>query len=152
VLAPSASSASPTSLSFSRAFYPAVSETPDRGLFCSPIKPNPAAFWLSPRHAELGLARSRRHNRAVNKPFSWGTVRALAKNKGHVALAIAVPAMYVSTLLATSASSYFGVFLKSLVREDGTKVWSVAAVNLVPTIGSASAFRWRSPNPAVLGG
>lgn len=79
----------------------------------------------------------------MNKPFSWQTVRNLAGNKAHCALAVALPALYVSTLLATSASSYFGVFLKSLKNEDGSAVWSLSAVNLVPVAGSASASLFR---------
>lgn len=70
-----------------------------------PSRPNPRAFWLKPRHVELALERSRRHGRAANKKFNLDTLRRLGKNKAHIALAVAVPAMYVSTLLASSASS-----------------------------------------------
>lgn len=45
--------------------------------------------------------------------------------------------LYIACVLASAGYGYFSLFLKSLKNADGTKVWSVSAINAIPIGGSA---------------
>jgi hypothetical protein len=48
-----------------------------------------------------------------------------------------VPILYIATVLGTYGYVYFGLFLKSVTNENGTKRWTTEQVNLIPIGGSA---------------
>lgn len=51
---------------------------------------------------------------------------------------------YAGIVLATYGYNYFGLFLKSLTNEDGSKRWTTEQVNLIPIGGGAinMTFVW----------
>ncbi|KAK5952411.1 hypothetical protein OHC33_006454 [Knufia fluminis] len=98
-----------------------------------PNKPNPRAFWFKKRHAELAMARLERYGRAEPKKVSWAGARRTFT--GWVVYFIAV--LYISTVLASYGYNYFSLFLKSLRKADGSRVWSVEDVNVIPIGGGA---------------
>ncbi|OCF36344.1 hypothetical protein I316_02219 [Kwoniella heveanensis BCC8398] len=98
-----------------------------------PSKPNPLAFWLRPRHVEIALERSAKFKRADNKKFTLSSVKKAITGPVFYLFVI----MYVASVLAQASYQYFNLWLKSLKHPDGTAVWSVAQVNLIPLIGGA---------------
>lgn len=98
-----------------------------------PNKPNPRAFWFRKRHAELSMARLQRYGRAEPKPVTW----AGAKRTFSSWVVYFIAVLYISTVLASYGYNYFSLFLKSLKNPDGTKVWSVESVNVIPIGGGA---------------
>jgi MFS family permease len=105
-----------------------------------PNNPNPRAFWFRKVDGELAMERLARHNRAEPRKVTWaGAKRTFS---GWVVYFIAV--LYISTVLASYGYNYFGLFLKSLKNSDGTPVWTVEDVNVIP-IGGGSinvVFVW----------
>lgn len=51
---------------------------------------------------------------------------------------------YAGIVLATYGYNYFGLFLKSMKRPDGSKRWTTEQVNLIPIGGGAinMSFVW----------
>ncbi|WVF65973.1 hypothetical protein IAT40_000711 [Kwoniella sp. CBS 6097] len=98
-----------------------------------PTKPNPRAFWLRPRHVEVAVGRSAKFKRADNKKFTLASVKKAVTGPLFYLFVL----MYVSSVLAQASYQYFNLWLTSLKHADGTRVWSVAQVNLIPLIGGA---------------
>ena len=98
-----------------------------------PNRPNPRAVWFGKAHAELSMERLARHGRTEPKRMSWGGCRRAFS--GWILYFIA--ALYIATVLGTTATSYFSVFLKALKNPDGSRRWSVAQVNAIPIGGGA---------------
>ncbi|TXT08635.1 hypothetical protein VHUM_02763 [Vanrija humicola] len=98
-----------------------------------PDKPNKLAFWLTPRDYEIAQARLRRFRRESPNPINWPTFWRMLKNP----MLYIMIWIYVGMLLAQSAGDYFQLWLKSLVHEDGTKVWTRTMLNAIPLGGYA---------------
>lgn len=105
-----------------------------------PHKPNPWAIWFNARDREIALARSKRYGRAQAKNFTFAAVKRTVKQP----LIYAFAFLYVGTVLAAYGQNYFNLFLKSLRNADGSKTWSVEALNLVPIGGNVMTvvFVW----------
>ncbi|WVR03557.1 hypothetical protein IAU60_000549 [Kwoniella sp. DSM 27419] len=98
-----------------------------------PSKPNPRAFWLRDRHIVIAKERSSRFKRADNKKFTLGSVKKAVLSPMFYLFVV----MYVSSVLAQASYQYFNLWLKSLHNADGSKTWSVAAINAIPIGGGA---------------
>lgn len=98
-----------------------------------PNRTNPRAFWFKRVHQEVAMERLARHNRAEPRHVTWaGAKRTFS---GWTVYFIAT--LYIATVLASYGYNYFSLFLKSLKNPDGSKVWSVEAVNVIPIGGGA---------------
>lgn len=98
-----------------------------------PNKPNPRAFWFRKVDAELAMERLARHNRAEPRKVTWASAKRCFS--GWVVYFIAI--LYIATVLASYGYNYFGLFLKSLKNPDGSSVWTVEDVNVIPIGGGA---------------
>ncbi|SMR51231.1 unnamed protein product [Zymoseptoria tritici ST99CH_1E4] len=105
-----------------------------------PNKTNPRAFWFSSADKDLAVARLLRHKRAEARPVTLASARRTFSNW----LVYFIPILYAGTVLATYGYNYFGLFLKSLTKSDGSKRWTTEQVNLIPIGGSAinMVFVW----------
>ncbi|OAA62130.1 Major facilitator superfamily transporter [Cordyceps fumosorosea ARSEF 2679] len=116
-----------------------------------PNKPNPWAFWFKKVHSELALSRLARTNRVDAKPISWSGARLVSlislvhtrlgmSNAGPSPcrrtfthwLVYIVAVLYIAMVLGTSGADYFGLFLKSVRRSDGSQRWTTTDVNVIP--------------------
>lgn len=98
-----------------------------------PSRPNPRAFWFTPDHARMAQERLERHGRAESKKITW----AAAKRTAGMWVSYFIPLLYIGTVLAQYGYNYFGLFLKSVKKSDGTARWSTSEVNAIPIAGGA---------------
>lgn len=99
-----------------------------------PSAPNPrASSWLTREHAAMAVARLERHGRAGQKRITWAAARRTAR----MWVSYFVPLLYVATVLAQYGYNYFNLFLKSVVRADGSPRWTTSQVNSIPIAGGA---------------
>jgi hypothetical protein len=105
-----------------------------------PNKRNSRAFWFSANDQQLAVNRLLRHKRAEAKPVTVASAKRTFS--GWLVYFIAV--LYAGIVLGTYGYNYFGLFLKSLKNDDGSKRWTTEQVNLIPIGGSAinMAFVW----------
>lgn len=98
-----------------------------------PHKPNPWAFWFNKTHGEIAVARLERTNRTDAKKMTW----AGAKRAALSWMTYTIGVLYIAMVLGISGSNYFGLFLKWVKNEDGSRRWSTADVNAIPIGASA---------------
>ncbi|KAJ8075123.1 hypothetical protein PM082_019450 [Marasmius tenuissimus] len=98
-----------------------------------PNDPNPRAFWFRKDHAEMAMDRLKRHNRAEPQPVNWAAI----KRTFNSWIVYFITVLYTATVLASWGYAYFSLFLKSLHHPDGTPVWSISAINVIPIGGQA---------------
>src|SRR5689334_18505881 len=98
-----------------------------------PNNPNPRAFWFKKVDAEMAMERLARHHRTEPKKVTWASTKRTFS--GWIVYFIAV--LYISTVIASWGYNFFNLFLKSLNNADGSRVWSVEAVNVIPIGGGA---------------
>ncbi|KAI5474962.1 hypothetical protein MNV49_002146 [Pseudohyphozyma bogoriensis] len=120
-------------------------DAPDGGIagyFCFPgfpDRPNPLAKWYLPEEAYVAARRRvDRLGRQNPKPLTF-------RRFGRVFLRwelwiLGVLCWDVNT--TGYASGFFNLWLKSLTKADGTKLYSVAQLNYIPIAGSAVQLVW----------
>nr|GFD51428.1 hypothetical protein [Tanacetum cinerariifolium] len=90
-------------------------------------------FWFTSNDQELAIGRLIRHKRAEPQSVTWAS----AKRTFTSWVVYFVAALYAGTVLATYGYVYFGLFLKSQKRADGSRRWTTEEVNVIPIGGGA---------------
>lgn len=114
-----------------------------------PSSPNPWAFWLRPKDLDMARQRTLQFRRSDNKKFTWNTIKRTVQQPLIYFFCILYPGSVIaqagysceyhvrSARMCRAELSDFTLFLKSLKNSDGTPVWSVAFVNVIPIGGGA---------------
>ncbi|KAI5481261.1 MFS general substrate transporter [Pseudohyphozyma bogoriensis] len=102
-----------------------------------PTRPNPLARWyLTPEGLDIAQRRNARIKRVDSRPLTFKTFFAQFLRWELWVMGIGV---WVLGGLTTPIT-YFNLYLKSLTKADGTKEYSVAQLNYIPTGGAAIAI------------
>ncbi|ORY22848.1 major facilitator superfamily domain-containing protein [Naematelia encephala] len=93
-----------------------------------PNKPNPWAKWLRKVDVETARSRMSQQKRELPKGWSWKTIKSTVTRPTNWA----IWALYTCGGQGGTGTGYFNLWLKSLVKADGTKRYSVSQLNTIP--------------------